>query len=164
MAKDKKPPPAKTKEPELKLVADNRRAHHEYEILDTLECGMMLTGSEVKSLRDGKISLEEAYARVKDGEVWLVNADIAEYKQATLWNHPPRRTRKLLLHKAEIRKFAGRAHEKGLTMVPLKVYFSTRGQAKLLLALCKGKQLHDKRETLKTKEMKRDIQRAMRRG
>lgn len=164
MSKDKKPSPGKPKELEPKLVSDNRRARHEYEILETLECGLMLTGSEVKSLRDGKISLEEAYARVKDGEVWLVNADIAEYKQATIWNHPPRRPRKLLMHKAEIRKFAGRAHEKGLTLVPLKVYFSTRGQAKLQLALCRGKQLHDKRESLKKKEVKRDIDRALRRG
>jgi SsrA-binding protein len=100
---------------------------------------------------------------VKDGEVWLVNADIAEYKQATIWNHPPRRTRKVLMHRAEIRKFADRAHEKGLTLVPLKVYFSPRGQAKLLLGLCRGKKLHDKRETLKKAEAKREMDRAVRR-
>lgn len=161
-AKDSKKSAAKDK-PQEKLVADNRRARHEYEILDSLECGMVLTGSEVKSLRDGKISLEEAYARVTNGEVWLINADIAEYKQATLWNHPPRRPRKLLLHRAEVRKFADLAHEKGLTLAPLKVYFSN-GRAKLLLGLCRGKQLHDKREALKKAETKREIDRAMRRG
>src|SRR5688572_18502808 len=109
-AKDsKKPGTVKPAEP--KVVADNRKARHEYEILETLECGLVLTGSEVKSLRDGKISLEEAYAHVKNDEVWLINADIAEYKQATVWNHPPRRPRKLLMHRGEVRKFAARAHE-----------------------------------------------------
>jgi SsrA-binding protein len=155
---------ATNKEPEGKLVADNRKARFNYEILDTLECGIQLQGSEVKSLRNGKLSLEESYARVKDGEVWLMGADIAEYPQATLWNHLPKRPRKLLMKREQIRKFADKAHEKGLTLVPLKVYFTPRGVAKVLLGLCKGKKLHDKRESLKKTESRRDIARAMRRG
>lgn len=164
MSKASKKIPAKPKEPEGKLVADNRKARFNFEILDTLECGIQLRGSEVKSLRDGKLSLEESYARVKDGEVWLMGADIAEYPQATLWNHLPKRPRKLLLKREQVRKFADKAHERGLTLVPLKVYFTPRGIAKVLLGLCKGKKLHDKRESLKKAESKRDIARAMRRG
>jgi SsrA-binding protein len=155
-------PAAKAKEPEVRLVAENRKARFRFEILDSLECGIALVGSEVKSLRDGKLSLEEAYARVKEGEVWLVGADIAEYKQASIWNHVPKRPRKLLMKREEIRKFAGLAHEKGLTLVPLKIYFTGRGLAKVLLGLCRGKKLHDKRETLKKADAKRDIARAMR--
>jgi len=158
---DKKPDEKKRELPE-KLVADNRKARFNYEILDSLECGIVLLGSEVKSLRDGKLSLEESYARVKDGAVWLVGADIAEYPQATIWNHAPKRPRKLLMKQAEVRKFAALAHEKGLTLIPLKVYFTGRGVAKILLGLCKGKKLHDKRETLKKADAKRDIARAMR--
>ena len=164
MAKADKKSAAKKKEPAGKLVADNRKARFNYEILDSLECGIQLQGSEVKSLRNGKLSLEESYARVKDGEVWLVGADIAEYPQATLWNHLPKRPRKLLMKQEQIRKFANKAHEKGLTLVPLKVYFTERGVAKVLLGLCKGKKLHDKRETLKKASSQRDIARAMRRG
>jgi SsrA-binding protein len=163
MAKyDKKKSAGKAKEPEGKTVAENRKARFNFEILDSLECGIALTGSEVKSLRNGKLSLEEAYARVKDGEVWLVGADIAEYPQATLWNHPPKRARKLLMKREEVRKFAAKAHEKGLTMVPLRVYFNPRGLAKVLLGLGRGKKLHDKRETLRKADAKRDIARAMR--
>jgi len=161
MAKADKKHPAKGKEPEVRLVSENRKARHRFEILDTLECGIQLTGSEVKSLRDGKLSLDEAYARVKDNEVWLVGADIAEYPQATLWNHAPKRPRKLLLRREERTKFAGQAHEKGLTLVPLKVFFNARGLAKVLLGLCRGKKLHDKREVLKKADSKREIDRAM---
>lgn len=146
-----------------RLIAQNRRARHEYEIVDTLECGIALLGSEVKSLRTGKISLEEAYGRVKAGEVYLVGCDIPEYKQAAHFNHEPKRWRKLLLHKREIEKFAGRAYEKGLTLVPLKLYFKD-GRAKLLLGLGRGRKLHDKREVLKKQSVQRDIARAMRRG
>ena len=142
-------------------IAENRKARHRFDVLDTLECGVALAGSEVKSLRDGKLSLDEAYGRVSEGEVWLVGADIAEYPQATLWNHVPKRPRKLLLHKREVRKFAGLAKEKGLTLVPLKMYFNERGMAKVLLGLCKGRKLHDKREVLKKADMNRDIDRAM---
>lgn len=152
----------KKKELPVKLVADNRKARFNYEILDSLECGIVLLGSEVKSLRNGKLSLEESYARVKDGVVWLVGADIAEYPQATIWNHAPKRPRKLLMRSAEVRKFAGLAHEKGLTLVPLKVYFTQRGVAKVLLGLCRGKKMHDKREVLKQADAKRDIARALR--
>lgn len=162
MAKADKKKTAKKTEPEVRLVSENRKARFRFEILDTLECGIQLTGSEVKSLRDGKLSLDEAYARVKEGEVWLVGADIAEYPQATLWNHLPKRPRKLLLRRDEKRKFAGQAHEKGLTLVPLKVYFNARGLAKVQLGLCRGKKLHDKRESLKTADSKREIARALR--
>jgi SsrA-binding protein len=143
-------------------VCENRKAKHNYLVLDALECGLALVGSEVKSLRAGKVSLDEAYARLKEGEVWLVGCDIAEYSQANQFNHPPRRVRKLLLHRREIKRFAGRATEKGLTLVPLKVYFKL-GRAKVLLGLCRGKQRHDKRQAMKQAEAKREIQRVMRR-
>jgi len=162
MAKGDKKTSGKAGEQEVRLVSENRKARHRFEILETLECGIQLTGSEVKSLRDGKLSLDEAYARVKDDEVWLVGADIAEYPQATLWNHSPKRPRKLLLHHSERQKFANRAHEKGLTLVPLKVFFNARGLAKVLLGLCRGKKLHDKRESMKKADSKREIDRAMR--
>lgn len=145
-----------------RVISENRRARHEYHILDTLECGIVLVGSEVKTLREGRVSIEEAYARVKDGEVWLVGCDIPEYPQASRFNHPPRRPRKLLLHRREIKRFAGRAFERGLTLVPLKLYFKS-GRAKVLLGLCRGKQLHDKRESMKKAQAQRDIRRAMRR-
>src|SRR5689334_12715912 len=163
MAKSEKKTSGKSNEPEVRLVSENRKARHRFEILDTLECGIQLTGSEVKSLRDGKLSLDEAYARVKGDEVWLVGADIAEYPQATLWNHVPKRPRKLLLKHQERQKFANKAHEKGLTLVPLKVYFNARGLAKVLIGLCRGKKLHDKRESMKAADSKREIDRAMRR-
>lgn len=144
-------------------IAENRKARHRFEVLETMECGIALVGSEVKSLRDGKLSLDEAYGRVKAGEVWLVGADIPEYPNASIWNHDPKRNRKLLLHKRQVRRFASQAHEKGLTLVPLKLYFNERGVAKVLLGLCRGKKLYDKREALKKADLKRDIQRAMRR-
>jgi SsrA-binding protein len=146
-----------------RLVADNRKAQFRFEILETIECGVMLRGTEVKSLRNGKVSLEEAYARLKGGELWLVDCDIPPYPQAGIWNHEPKRLRKLLLHKREFLKFAGRAQQKGLTMVPLKMYFNERGIAKVLVGLCKGKKLHDKRESIKKREVDREVQRAMRR-
>ena len=150
-------------DPNEKVATENRKARHRYEVLDTLECGIVLVGSEVKSLRTGHVSLDESYGRVRDGEVWLVGCDIPEYFEASRMNHDPRRPRKLLLHNVEIRKFAAQAHENGLTLVPLKIYFK-RGRAKLLLGLCKGKRLHDKRESLKKAEGQREIQREMRRG
>jgi SsrA-binding protein len=145
-----------------RVIADNRKARHNYLVLDTLECGIMLVGSEVKSLRSGQLSLDEAYARVEGDEVWLVGANIAEYSYSHALNHVPKRRRKLLMHRREIRKFAGQAFEKGLTLVPLKMYFKS-GRAKVLLGICRGKQKHDKREALKQRDMKRDIDRAMRR-
>lgn len=159
----KQPEKSKSEDENERLVAQNRSARHEYEVLDTLECGIVLRGSEVKTLRNGKVTLDEAYGRVKGNEVWLVGCDIPEYVQANQFNHEPRRPRKLLLHKREIAKFADRAFEKGLTLVPLKLYFK-RGKAKLLLGICRGRKLHDKREVMKKKTMQRDISRAMRRG
>ena len=131
-------------------------------MLDSLECGIALVGSEVKSLRSGGLSLDEAYGRVMDDEVWLVNANIAEYNFSHALNHEPKRRRKLLMHRREMRKFAGQAYEKGLTLVPLKMYFK-EGRAKVLLGVCKGKQKQDKRDSIKDRDMKRDIDRAMRR-
>jgi SsrA-binding protein len=152
-----------TQAPGQRTISENRKARHRFNVLETLECGIQLVGSEVKSLRDGKISLEEAYGRVSEGEVWLVGCDIPEYTQANQWNHEPRRPRKLLLHQREIRKFANQAHEKGLTLVPLRIYFNARGLVKVQLGLCRGHQLHDKREKMKRAEMDRDVSRAMRR-
>ncbi|HEY5315789.1 MAG TPA: SsrA-binding protein SmpB [Pirellulales bacterium] len=162
-AKKQKPkadPPSRDNE---RLITTNRKARHEYEVLDTLECGLMLTGSEVKSLRTGRISLDEAYGRVKGAEVWLIGCDIPEYVQANRFNHEPKRPRKLLLHRREINKFANRAFEQGLTLVPLKMYFK-EGRAKLLLGLCRGRKVHDKRDKLRKQTMQRDIDRAIRRG
>jgi SsrA-binding protein len=144
-----------------KMVTDNRKAKHHYEILDSIECGIVLHGSEVKSLRNGKCSIDEAYARIKDGELWLVGCEIEEYRQASIWNHPTKRVRKLLLKKNELLRFVGRCKERGLTLVPLRVYFAERGLAKVVIALCKGKKLHDKRETLKKADASREIDRVM---
>ncbi len=165
MAKNKKANKSGTTQPAKteRLISENRKARHNYEILDRMECGIVLTGSEVKSLREGRISLEESYARVRDGEVWLLGCDIPQYPLAGFWNHEPKRPRKLLMHRREIRKFAATAKEKGLTLVPLKLYFNERGRAKVLLGLCRGKKLHDKRESLKKADTQREISRAMRR-
>ena len=146
----------------LTMVAENRKARHRYEIIDSVECGMMLMGSEVKSMREGKLSLDEAYIRAKDNELWLIGADIAHYNNAGMWNHDPRRPRKLLVHAREFKNFAGKAHERGLTLIPLRVYFNQRGIAKCVMGLVKGKKLHDKRETLKKRDADRGLQRAMR--
>ncbi len=141
-------------------MSENRRGRHDYEILDTLECGIALLGSEVKSLRAGKISIDEAYGRVEKGEVWLLGCDIPEYDKANQLNHKPRRRRKLLLHRREIAKFAGHAFDKGLTLVPLKLYFS-RGRVKLLLGIGRGRKRHDKREKLKADTARREIDAAL---
>jgi|TARA_A100000171_G_C2116316_1_gene138030 SsrA-binding protein len=154
---------AKKNQPNITPVAENRKAKFRYEILDSVECGMMLMGSEVKSMREGKLSLDEAHIRVTNGELWLVGSDIAHYNNAGMWNHDPRRPRKLLVHAKEFDKFAGRAFERGLTLIPLRVYFSERGLAKCVMGLVKGKKLHDKRETIKKRESDRGLQRAMRR-
>jgi SsrA-binding protein len=129
-------------------------------VLDTLECGIALVGSEVKSLRAGMVSLAEAYGRVKDDEVWLVGCDIAEYIEASHFNHKPKRPRKLLLHRREIRRFAYQAYEKGLTLVPLRMYFK-RGRAKVLLGICRGRARHDKRQAMKKAEAQREMARQM---
>jgi SsrA-binding protein len=146
-----------------RVVCRNRRARHEYDLLDQLECGIALVGSEVKSIRANKISIEEAYVRVKDSELWLYNCDIAEYPQATHLNHESRRPRKLLLHRREVRKFAEAAAQRGLTMIPLDVHFA-RGMVKVTVAVARGRKLHDKREKLKQKAAQAEIQQAKRRA
>jgi SsrA-binding protein len=140
-------------------VARNRRARHEYEILDEIECGIALVGSEVKSIRNGKISIEEAYARIFNDELWLIDCDIAEYPQANVMNHVAKRTRKLLLKKRELEKVAEAATHKGLTLIPLAIYFS-RGFVKVKLAVAKGRKTHDKREQLRKKEDAREMRNA----
>jgi SsrA-binding protein len=157
--KAKKPDAAHDNE---RVIALNRRARHEYEVLETMECGIVLVGSEVKSLRTGKLSLEESYGRVRTGEVWLIGCDIPEYTPANRFNHDPKRPRKLLMHRREVRKFANRAYEQGLTLVPLRMYFK-EGRAKVLMGLCRGRKLHDKRENIKKADMQRELQRALRR-
>lgn len=174
MSAKKKPPqptaggPAKKakgaapgEKPAERVVAENRKARHDYEILDTLECGLALVGSEVKSLRSGRTSLDEAYGRVEGDEVWLFGCDIPEYDKANQLNHKPKRPRKLLLHRREIRTFAAQAFEKGLTLVPLKMYFKD-GRVKLLLGIGRGRKAHDKREKLKAASARRDIEIALR--
>jgi SsrA-binding protein len=141
-------------------ICRNRRATHEYAILDTVECGLVLVGTEVKSLRAGFGNLEDAYARIDDGEVWLIGSEIPEYAFGNRLNHKPKRPRKLLLHRREIDRFAGKASEKGLTLVPLRMYFK-EGKAKVELAVAKGKQTHDKRESMKKADAKRQIDRAL---
>lgn len=162
--KSKKKGAAAKKNPEsgFTMVSENRKARHRYEILDSIECGLMLMGSEVKSMREGRLSLDEAHIRVKNKELWLIGADIAHYNNAGMWNHDPRRPRKLLVHAREYDKFAGKAHERGLTLVPLRVYFNDRGLAKCVMGLVKGKKIHDKRETMKKRDTDRGLQRAMR--
>lgn len=141
-------------------ICRNRRATHDYEILDRIECGVVLVGTEVKSLREGHANLEDAYARIDNGEVWLVGAEIPEYLFGNRLNHKPKRSRKLLLHRREIEKFAGKASQRGFTLVPLRMYFKD-GRAKVEIAVAKGKQTHDKRESLKKADAKREIDRAM---
>jgi SsrA-binding protein len=146
----------------FKLVADNRRARFNYEIGETFEAGIVLTGSEVKSLRAGKATIGESYADSRDGEMWLINSNIPEYQQAGRFNHLPKRPRKLLLHQNQINKLAGAVEREGMTVVPLKLYFNERGRAKIEIALAKGKKLHDKRETLKKRSWDRERGRLMR--
>lgn len=154
---------AAKQERKIKVVADNRRARFNYEIGETFEAGIALTGSEVKSLRSGKATIAESYADAKGGELWLVNANIPEYQQAgPLNNHSPKRLRKLLLHQRQIEKLASAVEREGMTIVPLKFYFNERGRAKLEIALGKGKKLHDKRETLKKRSWDRERGRLMR--
>ncbi len=146
---------------EIVPIARNKRARHDYEILETWECGLVLTGTEVKALRDGKAQITDAYGIVKDGEVWLLNAHISPYERGNIWNHEPTRTRKLLLHQKEIRQLIGAVERKGLTLVALDLYFK-HGRAKLKLGLGRGKKLHDKRADLKERDDAREVQRALR--
>lgn len=152
----------KASEGRRKVVADNRRARFDYELLDFFEAGLMLVGSEVKSLRQGRASLADSYASVTDGELWLVNAHIPEFGQANRFNHEPRRPRKLLLHKRQISKLVGAIQRQGVTIVPLQIYFNKRGMAKVELGLATGKKQYDKRATEKTRDWNREKQRVMR--
>src|SRR3954447_5151442 len=142
-------------------VARNRQASHRYNLLDRWEAGMVLTGTEVKSLRDGKAQIKDGYASLRNGEVWLYNVHIPPYAPASRENHEPERPRKLLMHKREIERLIGKTREKGLTLVPTRMYFS-RGRAKVEIALAKGKDVGDKRQSIKEREMKREMERAMR--
>jgi SsrA-binding protein len=145
-----------------KTVAENRRARFEYFIEETFEAGIALSGTEVKSLRGGEGSIAEAYAEVRGGEAWLVNANIPEFSHGNRFNHVPKRPRKLLLHEREIEKLLGAVERKGMTMVPLSIYFNGRGRAKVELALAKGKQTHDKRQVIKDRDWQRDKARLLR--
>jgi SsrA-binding protein len=153
---------ARKADPEKKVVADNRKARFSYAIEDTLEAGLMLYGSEVKSLRNGRSTIAESYAYAKDGELFLVNAYIPEYTQASRFNHEPRRQRKLLVHKREAVKLAAAIQREGMTLIPLRLYFNPKGTAKIELGIAKGKKLHDKRETEKQRDWQRDKARLMR--
>lgn len=141
-------------------ICRNRRATYDYDVIEAVECGIVLVGTEVKSLRDGHANLEDAYGRIDAGEVWLIGAEIPEYTFGNRLNHKPKRPRKLLLHRREIAKVALKADEKGLTLVPLRLYFKG-GRAKVELAVARGKQMHDKRQSLKKADAKRDIDRAL---
>ncbi len=146
----------KKADPNSKIAAENRKARFNYEVLDTLETGLVLTGTEVKSLRGGHANIQESYASFEGGEVWLINSYLPEYLQANRFNHEPRRRRKLLVSKREMARLAQSVEREGMTLVPLKIYFNDRGRAKLLLAVARGKKLHDKRETEKQRDWNRE--------
>lgn len=146
----------------VKVVAENRRARFEYFLEDFFEAGIVLTGTEVKSLRAGDGSIAESYAEVKDGEVWLVNANVPEFSHGNRFNHEPKRPRKLLLHQREIEKMRAAVAREGRTLIPLSIYFNPQGRAKVELALAKGKKIHDKRDTEKARDWKREQGRLMR--
>ena len=145
-------------------VATNRQAAFKYNLIERFECGIVLTGTEVKSLRDGNAQLKDSYATIKDGEVWLIGAYIAPYPAASRENHDPERTRKLLMHRAQIEKLTGSLNERGFTLVPTRIYFSSgdRSRAKVEIALARGKDLYDKRDTIKKRDMARDVERELR--
>ena len=144
-------------------VASNRQASYRYTLLERFECGLVLTGTEVKSLREGKAQLKDAYAAIRDGEVWLIGLYIAPYPAAARDNHDPERPRKLLMHRGEIERLVGRTNEKGLTLVPTRIYFAgPRSRAKVEIALARGKDLYDKRETIRKREVGREVQRELR--
>ncbi len=144
-----------------KTVALNRRARHDFTIDDTFEAGIVLTGTEIKSLRAGKANLSDAYARVERNEAWLIGAHIAPFEQANRYNHEPKRMRKLLLHRSEIDELLGRAKAKGQTIVPLRLYINTKGKAKIELGLARGKQLHDRRRDIADRDARRDVDREL---
>jgi len=143
-------------DPNSRVAAENRKARFNYEVLDTLETGLVLTGTEVKSLRGGHANIQESYASFEGGELWLINSYLPEYLQANRFNHEPRRRRKLLVSRRELARLAQGVEREGMTLVPLKIYFNDRGRAKLLLAVARGKKLHDKRETEKQRDWNRE--------
>ena len=145
-----------------KLIADNRKARHDYEYLETFEAGLQLTGTEVKSLRNGKANIAESYATDEEGEIWLINSYIPEYLEGNRNNHNPRRRRKLLLHKREMDKLMGGVQKEGLTIIPSRLYFNARGLAKLQIALARGRKVHDKRQVAKNRDWNREKARLMR--
>jgi SsrA-binding protein len=145
---------------QIKIVATNRKARHDYIIEDSIEAGIVLTGSEIKSVRAGQVNLRDSYATMRDGEAWLLNVHISPYQQASYQNHEPRRERKLLLHRREINRLTGKLQEKGLTLVPLRLYLKN-GRAKVELGLARGKRAYDKRQTLRERDDQRQIERAM---
>ena len=153
---------ARKNEPSPKVVADNRKARFNYELGQRFEAGLALTGTEVKSLRVGRATIAESYAAEQDGQLWLYNAYIPEYLEASRFNHVTRRPRKLLLHRREINKLRGAVERDGMTLVPLKLYFNDKGRAKIELALARGKKIHDKRETQKTRTWERERARLLR--
>src|ERR1051325_10721211 len=153
---------AKKQEPSRRTVAANRKARFNYEIGETFEAGIALTGTEVKSLRVGKATIAESYADTRRNEIWLINANIPEYLQANRFNHEPRRPRKLLLHRRQINRLIGAVEREGMTLIPLRLYFNEKGRAKLELALARGKKLYDKRETQKKRSWERERGRLMR--
>jgi SsrA-binding protein len=153
---------ADKKPQKIKVVADNRKARFNYAIEDSVEAGVALTGTEVKSIRNGKATIAESYADSRDGEIWLINANIPEYLQANRFNHAPKRPRKLLLHKKQINKLIGAVEREGMTLIPLRLYFNEQGRAKIELALAKGKKLHDKRESEKKRDWNREKGRLLR--
>jgi len=152
----------KNKDPARRVVAENRKARHNYDIIETLEAGIALQGSEVKSLREGKANIAESYASAEKGELYLINSSIQEYKQANRFNHEERRHRKLLMHKREIARLIGATEREGMTLVPLKLYFNDRGIVKVQLALARGRKKHDKREAEKEREWQRQKARLLR--
>jgi SsrA-binding protein len=143
-----------------KLITKNKKARHDYHIVDTFEAGIVLQGSEVKSCRQGSVNLKDSYGRIVRGEIFLVNAHISQYRFANRFNHEPVRNRKLLFHKQEIKKFYGKLRERGLSLIPLAMYFNERGKVKVEMALARGKKQHDKREEIKRKDLKREMQRS----
>jgi SsrA-binding protein len=149
------------KDDQSKIVATNRKAYHDYFIEEKFEAGIVLKGTEVKSLREGRVNLQDSYASVKDSEVFLHNCHISPYSHGNLMNHDPIRVRKLLLHKKEINKLLGKTQQKGLTLIPLRLYFTKQGKAKIELGLAKGKKQHDRRESIKTREAGREVERAI---
>ena len=145
----------------MKLIANNRKAYHDYIILESFEAGIVLTGTEIKSIRAGRVNLKEGYARLDGGEMWLYNVHISKYDPGSRYNHEPTRTRKLLLHQKQINELAGKSSQKGFTLAPLKLYLNKKGIAKVEIGLARGKKVYDKRETMSQRQADREMERAV---